>query len=177
MGDVLNRVVSRAISDAAFRRELQTDPKSALKEFDLSAAEISAITSGDPSKLTALGVDQRMSRMVTLDGSAGYSSTVSSPDYVGGTVRSVDSPGISGSDMLDGDAAAAGLPRIVDPGTASPSTYDIGTVEGQADGRFAVDAEATDVKSFGLGHSDASDTLITDDPTAGAGGDVPPQAL
>ena len=32
MGDALKRVVSRAISDAAFRRHLQTNPKAALKE-------------------------------------------------------------------------------------------------------------------------------------------------
>ncbi len=67
MGDALKRVVSRAISDAAFRRQLQNDPKAALKEFELSAAEMNALTSGDATKLTALGIDQRMSRMLMID--------------------------------------------------------------------------------------------------------------
>ena len=36
----LGQVVKRAISDAAFRRQLQTDPEGALKGFDLTAKNL-----------------------------------------------------------------------------------------------------------------------------------------
>ena len=64
----VNQVVQRAIGDAAFRRQLQRDPQNALSGFDLSDDERAAITSGDPTRLTALGVDQRMSKAFGLGG-------------------------------------------------------------------------------------------------------------
>jgi len=59
----INDVVQRAISDAAFRTQLRSDPAKALRGFNLSAEETRALSSGDSTKLTALGVDQRMSKM------------------------------------------------------------------------------------------------------------------
>lgn len=64
----VGEVIRRAISDAAFRRQLSTDPKSALRGFNLSPEESAAITSGDPAKLGAFGVDQRMSKAFTAFG-------------------------------------------------------------------------------------------------------------
>ncbi len=58
----LGQVIQRAIGDPAFRRQLKSDPKSALRGTDLTAAETAALTSGDPTRLSALGVDQRMSK-------------------------------------------------------------------------------------------------------------------
>ncbi len=61
----LGQVVKRAISDAAFRRQLQSDPEGALKGFDLTSDERAALRSGDASKLSTFGIDQRMSKAFT----------------------------------------------------------------------------------------------------------------
>ncbi|HEV8228410.1 MAG TPA: Os1348 family NHLP clan protein [Candidatus Limnocylindria bacterium] len=66
--EALAKVVQRAISDAAFRRQLSTDPAGALRGFDLSADESAAIRTGDAGRLSALGVDQRMSKAYALSG-------------------------------------------------------------------------------------------------------------
>lgn len=115
MGDALKRVVSRAISDAAFRRALQTNAKAALSEFDLSAAEIAALTSGDPSKLTALGIDQRMSRMfsVPVDGSA--FSRFDAGDAAFANARIDDAAGAGGTpeaESVDVGTAGGGMPEL-----------------------------------------------------------------
>src|SRR5438445_733026 len=44
----LNDVVQRAISDAAFRSQLRSDPAKALRGFSLSPEETRALTSRDP---------------------------------------------------------------------------------------------------------------------------------
>src|SRR5258706_1951034 len=58
----LKEIVRRAVSDAAFRGQLRTDPVKALAGIGLSADERSALAAGDPTQLTSLGVDQRMSK-------------------------------------------------------------------------------------------------------------------
>jgi len=67
----LNDVVQRAISDAAFRSQLRSDPAKALRGFSLSPEETRALTSGDPAKLVALGIDQRMSKVFVTGGATG----------------------------------------------------------------------------------------------------------
>jgi len=47
----LGAVIQRAISDGAFRRQLQSDPAAALRGFNLTPDEIAAVRSGDSSKL------------------------------------------------------------------------------------------------------------------------------
>ena len=64
--EALAKVVQRAISDGAFRRQLSSDPATALRGFDLSADESAAIRSGDAGRLTAMGVELRMSKAFTL---------------------------------------------------------------------------------------------------------------
>jgi hypothetical protein len=64
--EALAKVVQRAISDGAFRRQLSSDPATALRGFDLSADEAAAIRSGDAGRLTAMGVELRMSKAFTL---------------------------------------------------------------------------------------------------------------
>jgi len=64
----LGAVIQRAISDGAFRRQLQSDPAAALRGFNLTPSEIAAIRSGDASKLMSLGVDQRVSKAFTVGG-------------------------------------------------------------------------------------------------------------
>src|SRR5579859_7630963 len=61
----LGAVIQRAISDGAFRRQLQSDPAAALRGFNLTAAEVAAIRTGDSGTLMSLGVDQRMSKAFT----------------------------------------------------------------------------------------------------------------
>lgn len=115
MGDALKRVVSRAISDAAFRRALQTDPKAALREFDLSTAEITALTSGDPTKLTALGIDQRMSRMfaVPVDGSAISRFDAGDAAYTGARIDAGAGTGESPEvESVDAGTSSGGMPEL-----------------------------------------------------------------
>jgi hypothetical protein len=64
--EAIAKVVQRAISDGAFRRQLSSDPATALRGFDLTADETAAIRSGDAGRLTAMGVELRMSKAFTL---------------------------------------------------------------------------------------------------------------
>ena len=73
----LGAVIQRAISDGAFRRQLQSDPAAALRGFNLTPDEIAAIRSGDSSKLMSLGVDQRMSKAFSVFDGGAARSTVS----------------------------------------------------------------------------------------------------
>ena len=100
----LGAVIQRAISDGAFRRQLQSDPAAALRGFNLSPDEIAAVRSGDSSKLMSLGVDQRMSKAFTLGGASGSQAT-----------RSAMSGDISGStsNTLVGDNTAGAREGIV----------------------------------------------------------------
>lgn len=118
---VLEQIVNRAISDASFRQQLRTNPGAALREYKLSKDEVGALTSGDPTRLSALGVDQRMSRLFAISDSPNV--------WVGDDMEKVAEPFIgSGSrgtidtDARDPGAAAAGTasPEIV--GSADPLT-------------------------------------------------------
>jgi hypothetical protein len=73
----LGTVIQRAISDGAFRRQLQSDPAAALRGFNLTPDEVAAIRSGDSSKLMSLGVDQRMSKAFIANGGAIIHTTTS----------------------------------------------------------------------------------------------------
>lgn len=164
----VNQVIQRAISDAAFRRQLQSDPKKALAGFDLTTDERSAITGGDPGKLTALGVDQRMSKAFSLGGISAASASTVSPDLTGagaaafideGTIArgtSAVDPGGSGARTMAADGtsvdagptAAARQPVDVsgdanafDPGIVSSATQATagGTASNTAAARQPVD--------------------------------------
>jgi hypothetical protein len=101
--EAVTKVIQRAISDGGFRRQLSSDPTSALKGFDLSAAETAAIRSGDPGRLSAFGVDLRMSKAFTLSAD---STTGASGDAVSRVVSS--DLGASNTGALTGAASAAG---------------------------------------------------------------------
>ena len=97
----VQQVIQRAVSDAAFRRQLQREPAKALAGFDLTAEERSSITGGDPARLTALGVDQRMSKAFALGAAADASTPVSG--------SAIDNPGTSGAAaFIDEGASASG---------------------------------------------------------------------
>jgi len=95
----INDVVQRAISDAAFRSQLRSDPAKALRGFSLSPEETRALTSGDSARLVALGVDQRMSKMFTAGPDASTHSMVS-------TAQSDTSPAVHTALTSTGGAAA-----------------------------------------------------------------------
>jgi hypothetical protein len=52
----------RAFSDETFVQKLQTEHEKALDEYDLTAEEREALLSLDPSRVQALGVDERVSK-------------------------------------------------------------------------------------------------------------------
>ena len=81
--EAIAKVVQRAISDGAFRRQLSSDPATALRGFDLTADETAAIRSGDAGRLTAMGVELRMSKAFTL-------ATDQAPNAGGNSVLSND---------------------------------------------------------------------------------------
>src|SRR2546430_17005261 len=94
--EALAKVVQRAISDAAFRRQLNSDPAGALRGFDLSADETSALRTGDAGRLSSLGVDQRMSKSYSLGGAIA-STRMAASDLTGGRPAPVaDPPGGAG---------------------------------------------------------------------------------
>ena len=70
------KVVQRAISDGAFRRQLTSDTATALRGFDLTPAEIAAIRSGDPGRISSLGVDLRMSKAFLLAATDGRADSI-----------------------------------------------------------------------------------------------------
>jgi hypothetical protein len=92
----LGAVIQRAISDGAFRRQLQSDPAAALRGFNLTPTEIAAIRSGDPGKLMSLGVDQRVSKAYSISGG-----------FLGGTRSAISDMGTGAtSNAIIGDPSA-----------------------------------------------------------------------
>ena len=115
----LGAVIQRAISDGAFRRQLQSDPAAALRGFNLSPDEIAAVRSGDSSKLMSLGVDQRMSKAFTLGALSGTRSAMS-VDISGGT-----------SNTLSGDNTAGAREGLVgDPTSGTREANTSGDLSG-----------------------------------------------
>jgi hypothetical protein len=116
--DALAKVVQRAISDAAFRRQLNSDPTGALRGFDLSSDEMSALRTGDAGRLSTLGIDQRMSKAFAIGG--GLASTrMSQSDLTpgGGPSMVDDLSGAGARTVVPGDPAQVGSADL--DGTAS----------------------------------------------------------
>src|SRR5579859_5375939 len=114
----VNQIVQRAISDAAFRRQLQRDPQSALTGFDLTKDERAAIASGDPSRLTALGVDQRMSKAFNVSGVDGVSRVVTG-DTTSGTGALIDENVSGAAHGVIGDPTVGSSALISDAANGS----------------------------------------------------------
>jgi hypothetical protein len=112
----LGAVIQRAISDGAFRRQLQSDPAAALRGFNLTPDEVAAIRSADSSKLMSLGVDQRMSKAFSVSGMLGATRATTSDlgaggnslvaDATVGTHEGMADPTISGTRAIHDDAPA-----------------------------------------------------------------------
>src|SRR5438132_9743658 len=150
--EALAKVVQRSISDAAFRRQLATDPSGALRGYDLSGDEKSALRSGDPGRLTAFGVEQRMSKAFTLtnDGSTnpGSISNVSTSDL---------SPMGSGA-LTTGDAVVgSSVNSAMTAGDGSASSSVLSSGDGMVGGAV-VNAATT------AGDGPMASTIVPGDP-------------
>jgi hypothetical protein len=154
----VNQVIQRAIGDAAFRRQLQRDPANALAGFDLSKDERAAITSGDPTRLTALGVDQRMSKAFGLGGMSDVSKTVVGDDTLTG-----------GAAFLD-EGSSAGTASLVSPNTAEGGNADV-LIPGSASAGTGVfvDADGTTLDA-GVADPNAAGSAVIDVPGAAQAG-------
>jgi hypothetical protein len=159
--EAITKVVQRAISDAGFRRQLGTDPSGALRGFDLSADEAAALRAGDAGRLSALGVDQRMSKAFALGGAAaaatrpggvdlnasglntGGANALSNADATGGA-GSVRSALVSSSDanaaMIDDGATGARTIIPTEPG--GNLTADVDGVAGMSNASVDDSSEA-----------------------------------
>jgi len=137
----VREIVRRAVSDAAFRSQLRSDPAKALAGISITAEERSALTSGDPARLTALGVDQRMSKAFAAGVLSEVSKAVVGSEFV-------NDPMFYSDETTGTDSAIAGDPAS--PGAASAdatygSTFDylLRTTEGN------IDASAIASPSYG----------------------------
>src|SRR5438270_6721659 len=114
----LGAVIQRAISDGAFRRQLQSDPAAALRGFNLTPDEVAAIRSGDSGKLMSLGVDQRMSKAFTVGNLSG-SRAVGSDLGTGATSNALVGDQTAGArEGIIGDPTLAGTRAIHDDAPA-----------------------------------------------------------
>src|SRR5438309_74268 len=133
--EALRTVVQRSISDAGFRRQLATNADGALRGYDLTAAEIGALRTRDAGKLTAFGVDTRMSKVFTVDqgglgnayrttGDSPQAATVQTPDaaernlaFTGGSASasSVQTPDAAARNMAYSDGTASTSSGVQSP--------------------------------------------------------------
>jgi hypothetical protein len=59
----LQQVITRAVADPSFRTRLATGADSALAGYDLSPEERGILLGGDPTALSGLGLDQRVTKL------------------------------------------------------------------------------------------------------------------
>ncbi len=55
--------IEKVLMDEAMQGKLKTEPEAVLSQFDLTAEERTAVTSGSEEQLKALGLDQRLSKL------------------------------------------------------------------------------------------------------------------
>jgi hypothetical protein len=118
----LRQIVQRAVRDGAFRAQLKRDPAGALAEFKLTAEERSALISGDPARLTALGVDQRVSKALSVGGVGPMIMSVQ-PELVAREASVVDEGGGADIRGIIGDPASAQATVLVEPGQSASDLH------------------------------------------------------
>jgi len=124
----LKNVIERAISDAEFRRQLHTDAKSALAGFSLTSAESAAIGSGDPTRLSDLGVDQRMSKVFIVLGPGGTQAATSGSDLGSSqTSLSDENPSRAQDALVTGTAVTIGSGIVGDPTSTHTALLNLNT--------------------------------------------------
>jgi len=133
----LEKVVQRAISDAGFRRLLQSNPEAALRGFKLTSDEVAALKSGDASRLMSFGIDQRMSKTFSFS-DVNMAHQASTSDLTSGVrgASLTDDPGTAGAvrgSIIDQDTA--GTSRLIVPNAnAGQNAFDPGQVDGGVGG-------------------------------------------
>ena len=178
--DSLGQVVKRAIGDAAFRRQLQSDPEGALKGFDLTSDERAALRSGDPAKLGGFGIDQRMSKAFTLGaGAAGASRVTTSGDLSDSSAaRSafIDQGTGGGGGALVGDSASGGRAVIGDSAGGGRSALEsTGTQGREGTAYITADEAGRDASPASLAASDsAANTAFMTSDEMGSGVTIAP---
>ncbi|HEY7062229.1 MAG TPA: Os1348 family NHLP clan protein [Chloroflexota bacterium] len=65
MSDALSQVLERASVDAGFRAQLGSDPERALAGYALTNEERAALLSKEDDRLRELGVDARVSKLLS----------------------------------------------------------------------------------------------------------------
>lgn len=118
----IRRIVQRAVRDGAFRAQLKRDPASALAEFKLTAEERSALISGDPARLTALGVDQRVSKALAVGGVGPMIMSVQ-PELTARETSIVDEGGGADIRGIIGDPASSQPAVLIEPGQSASSMH------------------------------------------------------
>ncbi len=180
----VKKVVQRAISDGAFRRQLSTDPTTALRGLDLSAAEAAAIRSGDAGRLSAFGVDLRMSKAFYLganDGTASSVSNVVASDLGArgsGVLSSFNSSTLESADSMRNAALVSGDTSDTDPmlaggnetnregaNIAGEPSHALGAQTGSDGGTALPDEGDQYTPSF---HSTTENVIVSDDGASGA---------
>lgn len=186
--EALAKVVQRAISDGAFRRQLSSDPATALRGFDLSSDETAAIRSGDAGRLTAMGVELRMSKAFTLSSdsapNAGGNSVLSNDlgaSYTGavisgtnaGVQSGANSALLSGSDMGVQSGANSSLTSGTDMSIASARNSALlsGTDQGvQSGGNSAlISGNAADGDALISANANRDEAVIPGEPAHALG--------
>jgi len=119
----LKQIIRRAINDRAFRAELQRDPAKALVGMGLAPAELAALASADPRRLTELGVDQRMSKAFMAGGISSVSRSIDpgiTSAYSSGRTF-IDEGGYDGR-VIPGDPTLE-RPAAVQPGQSANALH------------------------------------------------------
>ena len=136
--EALAKVVQRAISDASFRRQLSSDTAGALRGFDLTPDEVSALRAGDAGRLSTLGVDQRMSKSFALGGMAAATRMAQS-DLTAGSPNAIDDGGEGARTIIPHDPEAAATADL----DGSASSRSASALNDDPDGFLAANARAT----------------------------------
>jgi hypothetical protein len=182
--EALTKVVQRAISDPAFRRQLASDASGALRGYDLTADEIGAMQARDAAKLTAFGVDVRMSKVFTLDPGTTGAATLTSgseprdvaPVWIGDGSQALSAQ-TSGSEPRDvapvwiGDGSSlptGSEPRDVAPVWIGDGSQVLHTYSGDdnagPEGALSTGTEPRDIAPVWIGDgSTTSDGYATDE--------------
>jgi hypothetical protein len=110
---VLKQIVQRAARDGSFRAQLRSDPNKALAGYGITTEERSALATGDPARLSALGVDQRMSKAYSVGMLGDASKVVAPTDATKGVADFIDEGTTGGTAVIVGDPTS---------GFAAPAT-------------------------------------------------------
>lgn len=166
--EALAKVVQRAISDAGFRRQLNSDPAGALRGFDLSADELSALRTGNAGRLSTLGIDQRMSKAFAIGGAVAATRMAQSDLTAGSPAMVDDASGLGSSTKIpvypttDASADASGSEAMRAKLPTDPDRVVTADIDGGS-GTSTVRAGGDDYKFAGRQAPEAAGTRTGDD--------------